>query len=119
MTAFLEHIITEAVYGQESFRTLTVYGQESFRTLTVYGQESFRTLLCTIKRSLKYHQILGRSWHKKTPVLFEVYRGHMMLLPPSMARVWPVMKDAPGLARNATVSATWKNKIFMTWCFKD
>ena len=52
VTAFLEHIITEAVYGQESFRTLTVYGQESFRTLTVYGQESFRTLLCTIKRSL-------------------------------------------------------------------
>ena len=51
VTAFLEHIITEAVYGQESFRTLTVYGQESFRTLTVYGQESFRTLLCTIKRS--------------------------------------------------------------------
>ena len=50
VTAFLEHIITEAVYGQESFRTLWVYGQESFRTLTVYGQESFRTLQCTIKR---------------------------------------------------------------------
>ena len=41
VTAFLEHIITEAVYGQESFRTLWVYGQESFRTLQ-----------CTIKRSL-------------------------------------------------------------------
>ena len=53
VTAFLEHIITEAVYGQESFRTLWVYGQESFRTLTVYGQESFRTLQCTIKRSYK------------------------------------------------------------------
>ena len=42
VTAFLEHIITEAVYGQESFRTLWVYGQESFCTLQ-----------CTIKRSLK------------------------------------------------------------------
>ena len=54
VTAFLEHIITEAVYGQESFRTLWVYGQESFRTLTVYGQESFCTLQCTIKRSLDF-----------------------------------------------------------------
>ena len=52
MTAFLEHIIIEAVYGQESFRTQCVYGQESFRTQCVYGQESFRTQLCTIKRSL-------------------------------------------------------------------
>ena len=51
MTAFLEHIIIEAVYGQESFRTQCVYGQESFRTQCVYGQESFRTQLCTIKRS--------------------------------------------------------------------
>ena len=40
VTAFLEHIIIEAVYGQESFRTQCVY-----------GQESFRTQLCTIKRS--------------------------------------------------------------------
>ena len=52
VTAFLEHIIIEAVYGQESFRTQCVYGQESFRTQCVYGQESFRTQLCTIKRSL-------------------------------------------------------------------
>ena len=46
VTAFLEHIITEAVYGQESFRTLTVY-----------GQERFRTLLCTIKRSLNSFEL--------------------------------------------------------------
>ena len=32
--------------------------------------------------------------------------GHMTLLPPSTARVCPVMKEAAGLARNPTVSAT-------------
>ena len=30
----------------------------------------------------------------------------MMLLPPSMATVWPVMKEAPSEARKAIVSAT-------------
>jgi len=34
------------------------------------------------------------------------YRGHITLLPPSIARVCPVMKEAPGLAKKATVSAT-------------
>ena len=65
VTAFPEHIITETVYGQESFRTLWVYGQESFRTLTVYGQESFRTLQCKIKHSLDWLMIinlLARGW---------------------------------------------------------
>ena len=62
MTAFLEHIIIEAVYGQESFRTQCVYGQESFRTQCVYGQESFRTQLCTIKRSLISKMILDRDY---------------------------------------------------------
>ena len=87
MTAFLEHIITEAVYGQESFRTLTVYGQESFRTLTVYGQESFRTLLCTIKRSLisklsfLFAEVLKLHWlHGKHP-------GLTQPLIPTQARV--------------------------------
>ena len=70
VTAFLEHIITEAVYGQESFRTLWVYGQERFRTLTVYGQESFRTLQCTIKRSLK-------KWNTKSPPYMKVFRMKM------------------------------------------
>ena len=41
----------------------------------------------------------------------DFYLGHIMLLPPSMARVCPVMKEAPGLARKATVSATWKTKV--------
>ena len=35
VTAFPEHIITETVYGQESFRTHCAYGQESFRTHSV------------------------------------------------------------------------------------
>ena len=37
------------------------------------------------------------------------YRGHITLLPPSIARVCPVMKEAPGLAKKATVSATWED----------
>ena len=46
-----------------------------------------------------------------------------MLLPPSMARVWPVMKEAPGLARKPTVSATCKTKVVVSItlliCFED
>ena len=44
-----------------------------------------------------------------------------MLLPPSMARVWPVMKEAAGLARKPTVSATWNTKVLITLviCFED
>ena len=34
------------------------------------------------------------------------HRGHMILLPPSMARVWPVMKEAALEARKAIVEAT-------------
>ena len=34
-----------------------------------------------------------------------------MLLPPSMARVCPVMKDAPDPARKATVSTTFSSKF--------
>ena len=34
-----------------------------------------------------------------------------MLLPPSMARVCPVMKEAPDPARKATVSATLSSKF--------
>ena len=51
------------------------------------------------------------------------YLGHIMLLPPSMARVWPVMKEAPGLARKPTVSATCKTKVVVSItlliCFED